>query len=227
MSTPVTINTAPVCWKTSDGRRIKLESTIQAQMTLSIAFGKSPEESEGFPWSVLAAEFEFADSEGRSWRITSRFHSVILLRAMMDFSSTGGISPWKKLSADFRQQFEENIAIQNVWFSDDDRFIRPLIVGSKIKQVQFKYFAVSFDIAVIPNAIDDDLHSPDVFVRTSPMFSYDAKEIAPLCFPIDWKHFLVNMYSPDREPSDIPIPFIADLTDRNGQAQPNVVVLRD
>jgi hypothetical protein len=227
MTTPVTLNTAPICYATNDGRKLKLDGTLQAEMTLSIAASQDPEEAEGFPWAIIAAGYEFSDNEGNRWRITSRFRSDLFVRTMMDFSSREGISVWKRLSKDFQRKFDEYIALRDIWFSDDDRFIRPLIVGSKIKQVQFKYFGVKFDIAVIPQAIDEDLHSPDVFVRTSPMLSYEAETIPSLCFGVDWKYLLVNTYSADLKPSDIPVPFIAESVIGTGRPQPSVVVVRD
>lgn len=225
MGTPVTICSAPIEYATNDGRILRLSGQIQASMSLSIADSNPPDDEDSFPWTVLAATFKFADKDGCCWQITSRFGSELLIRTLMDFSSMNRISPWNNFSSKEKKDFETQVVLQDIWFSSDDRFVRPLIVGESVKEVQFKYFGISFDLAIFPNTIDQDLHLPHVLGRTtSPMFDYKVEKLPSLCFPIDWRYFLVNTYCMKNGASYIPIPFVAELTDCIETPQANVVV---
>jgi hypothetical protein len=229
MDTKVTISAADFSCATTDGRTLQLKGQVQASMALSIAAGNVPDDEDpdgDLPWTALAATFEFADCEGNCWRITSRFGSELLVRTIMDFSSMSRITVWDDMDLKDKNEFDKHVVLKDIWFSSDDRFIRPLIVGDSVKEVQFKYFGVSFDLAVFPNTIDDDLHLPDVFARTTiPIYDYEVEEIPSLYFPVDWRYFLVNTYCMKTTgDSDIPIPFIAEKTDRKAEPQSNVSV---
>lgn len=228
MKTQVKFWVTNVSCAIKDGKILQLAGSIQATMSLSIAAGcgLDDEDPDNFPWSVLAATFEFADSEGKCWQITSRFGSDLLIRSIMDFSNMNRSTIWDELSSAIKGKFEKHIVLKDIWYSSDDRFIRPLIVGETIKEVQFKYFCVSFDLAVFPNTVDDDLHLPELYARTtSPIYDYKADELPSLYFPIDWKYFLVNSYCLENGASDIPLPFIAEPTGRTAKPQPSVKVL--
>jgi hypothetical protein len=232
MKTKVTIRSANIRCATTDGRVLQLTGTVQALMSFSIAVGYDQGEEVDYddedmiPWTILATHFEFPDSDGHCWRITSRFGPEFLIRSMMDFSSMEQLGIWDELDSKTKKKFNKHIVAKDISFSSDDRFIRPLIVGTEIKNIQFKYFFTSFDLAVIPDEIVDNLHIPQVHARTTtPILDYEANELPSLYFPIRWQHFLVNTYSMENGTSDIPIPFIAEPTSQTADPQQSVTLI--
>ena len=227
MGIEVTLETAPFSCATVDGRRLEITTDLVADFDLQIAYQHPTDDEDELPWSVLASHLRFVDNAGNGWQIISRFPTSLLIRSMMDFSAHVTIRPWAASDPDFKSEFDRGVILRDAFFSSDDRMIRSLIVGESLRDVQFKYTVISFDLAVFLDDMYEVMGVPDVFARTSQLFDYEAAAISPLVFPVNFNCLLTNtMYMADGEwmESAMPIPFVAEPAEVEAEPQENVIL---
>ncbi len=126
--------------------------------------------------------------------------------------------------------FDSALLLEDVRFSDDDRFYRPLAVGEDTLEVQFKYTTLTFDVAYV----DEDIGGIDLWVRLREGGLYISGDAVPAIGYQMSPHRLwtANLGLPCEEDghvywedSYLPVPLVFEPTGEVGEPNPRVVVV--
>ena len=216
---------------TDDGRYLHINSgDIIGSLSLSFDPRSS---SDDFPTDVVNADFRTADSGGDVWSMQSRFTSELFIIHMIDLSSTvSDLFPIASAPNEYREAFQNDLLLEDVRFSSDDRFNRRLLLGNDIFEIQFNNTTISLDIAVIQDEDQDYSYLTKLGVKIHGGSLYSGGEdLGEFGFYLDLKHLLNSntaVYSNDYtcwKDSPIPLPSLFQLTNDKSKEQDNVLVV--
>jgi hypothetical protein len=217
-----------VALPTTDGRTLRFsEAEDGMHGTLQIDISHRDESSE--PTDVLQTTILVADATGVLWRAATATTAEFLIRKMDDLSFIDSVPcPLDDAEEDRKALFEKDV-LADVRFSSDDRFYRHVVLGDTIREFQFKYTTVHFDLAFETDPVFCKTNLV-VRMRKGLFDAESAEEIGSFLYAIDWRGLLranTAVYSTEYkrwQDSPLPLPLVFSKTGAQGEPNAGITV---
>lgn len=226
-----------ITYPTSDGRSIQFilddEDELRYEFELSFHYRNT---SGDLPIDVIEHRIWIPDANGKLWTTATRFTSEIFVQHLYNFASASAPYYFKQMDENARQMFEDNLILEDIHYSDDDRIYRKLLLGDEVVEVKFHYTVMTFDVAVLEDQLFKSRGIPTstslaVRLRKDSLYDENGDPLPDIKFEIDPEVFFLHntaLFNEEEEywtDSQLPIPLVFEPTDEQSKLrQSNVVI---